>query len=89
MASGLPVVATSVGDLPRVVLEGATGRLVASHSPEELADALESLVRDPALRLRMGAAGRRRVEERFDLSITCDKIQDVYEELLSCSPCPA
>jgi glycosyltransferase involved in cell wall biosynthesis len=56
MAFGLPVVATDVGTTPRVVRDGKTGILVRTE--EEWLEALERLVRDPALRRRLGEAGR-------------------------------
>jgi glycosyltransferase involved in cell wall biosynthesis len=67
MAAGLPVVASSVGGLPEVVEDGETGYLVAPGDPQALGDALARLVADPRLRRRLGAAGRARARERFDL----------------------
>lgn len=65
MAMGLPVVATDVGAVHEVVQDGLTGLLVAAREPEALAGALLQLVRDPALRARLGAAGRERALKRF------------------------
>ncbi|MDQ4040195.1 MAG: glycosyltransferase [Actinomycetota bacterium] len=67
MAAGLPVVASAVGGLPEMVVDGETGVLVPPGDPEALGRALARLVADPQERRRMGAAGRRRVEEHFDL----------------------
>lgn len=67
MAAGLPVVASAVGGLPEMVVDGDTGLLVAPGDAEALGQALARLMADPQERRRMGAAGRRRVEERFDL----------------------
>jgi glycosyltransferase involved in cell wall biosynthesis len=67
MAAGLPVVASRVGGVPEVVLDGRTGVLVRPSDPDVLAAALERLVVQPALRRRLGAAGRSRAEECFDL----------------------
>jgi glycosyltransferase involved in cell wall biosynthesis len=67
MAAGLPVVAARVGGVPEVVLDGRTGVLFRPRDPEELAAALERLVAQPALRRRLGSAGRARAEEWFDL----------------------
>ena len=61
MAAGVPVVATSVGGVPEIVDDGATGSLVPPHDPRHLADAIETLARDPALRQRLGDAGRERI----------------------------
>jgi glycosyltransferase involved in cell wall biosynthesis len=89
MASGLPVVASTVGDIPRAVEEGVTGRLVSPQQPAALADALDPLLRDPALRTSMGQAGRRRVEKLFNIRGTCAAIDAVYRDVLPPPlPCP-
>jgi glycosyltransferase involved in cell wall biosynthesis len=80
MASGLPVVATRVGDIPRVVDVGVTGILVPPREPELLADALASLLSDPGRRRRMGAAGRRRVEDRFTAARAVARIDELYRQ---------
>jgi glycosyltransferase involved in cell wall biosynthesis len=66
MAMGLPVVTTPVGGIVDVVEEGRTGFLVPRDDLEALAGRIRQLRADRALRLEMGAAGRRRVESRFD-----------------------
>ncbi|MEA2633979.1 MAG: hypothetical protein QOH92_746 [Chloroflexota bacterium] len=81
MASGLPVVASTVGDIPRAVEEGVTGRLVSPQQPAALANALDPLLRDPALRTRMGLAGRRRVEQLFNIHGTCAAIDAIYRDI--------
>ena len=63
-AAGIPVVATAVGGQSEVVLDGQTGLLVGPENPAALARAIERLIGDPALRRRLGAAGRARLEER-------------------------
>lgn len=82
MAAGLPVVATAVGGNPELVAPGVNGSLVPAADASALAAALSELAADPALRRRMGAAGRRRVQERFDWSRTVDRYLGVYDELL-------
>ncbi len=67
MAAGLPVVANPVGVTTQLVVDGETGLLVST--PEEWAAAIVRLAADPALRRRMGAQGRRRVEEHY--SVAC------------------
>jgi glycosyltransferase involved in cell wall biosynthesis len=67
MAAGLPVVASDVGGVGELVADGETGLLVASADPARLAEALRSLLADPGLRKRLGAAGQARARERFDL----------------------
>jgi glycosyltransferase involved in cell wall biosynthesis len=82
MASGLPVVATKVGDVSRAVEDGVTGLLVSPRRPDLLASALGKLLEDPEARRRMGGAGRRRVEERFDFARSADALDRIYQELL-------
>jgi glycosyltransferase involved in cell wall biosynthesis len=67
MAAGLPIVASAVGGLPEMVVDGETGYLVAPGDATALGDALARLVADPRLRVRMGESGRRRALARFDL----------------------
>src|SRR5207237_9611998 len=67
MAAGLPVVASAVGGVPEVVLEGETGFLVPVEDERALTAALARLLADRGLRARVGAAGRRRAELLCDL----------------------
>ncbi len=82
MAAGLPVVATDVGDVERVVDEGRTGYVVAKQTPDQLAGALRKLLVDPALCRRMGQAGRRRAEEHFSSVVTARAVSDLYAAVL-------
>ncbi len=66
-SQGLACVATRVSGIPELIEHGATGLLVAPEKPEELARALETLVRDPARRRALGEAGRQKVSEKFGL----------------------
>ncbi|MGH3080495.1 MAG: glycosyltransferase family 4 protein [Gaiellaceae bacterium] len=68
MAAELPVVASRVGGVPELVVDGESGFLVSPGDPQELATALERLVGDPDLRRRLGAVGRVRAETRFNLN---------------------
>lgn len=81
MASGLPVVATEVGDIPRAVVDGETGYLVPPRNPEALSAALRKLLVDRDLRAALGAAGRRRVEQRFSSTATAAAVSAVYAEV--------
>jgi glycosyltransferase involved in cell wall biosynthesis len=67
MAAGLPVVATDVGGLSELVVDGKTGLLVPPADGTALAEAVQRLLRDPELRRRFGARARLRAEQRFDL----------------------
>jgi glycosyltransferase involved in cell wall biosynthesis len=83
MAAGLPVVATRVGGIPELVVDGETGFLVPAGDAPARADALRRLVEDPALRERLGAAGRRRAEELFDLPRFRQEHVELYDRLLT------
>ena len=80
MASGLPVVAAEAGALPEVVGDGGAGTFVPPHDPSALAHAIRRLVDDPEARHAMGARGRRRVEEEFDVERMVDRYEAVLEE---------
>lgn len=64
-AYGLPVVGAAEGGAAEVITDGQTGLLVEAGSTDSLADAILKLARDPALRMRLGAAGRALVQARF------------------------
>jgi glycosyltransferase involved in cell wall biosynthesis len=81
MAASLPVVATNVSAVPEVVVDGVTGRLVPAADDAALAEALRAVAADPALRRRLGAAGRERVVERFGLDRMVDETLAVYAEV--------
>jgi glycosyltransferase involved in cell wall biosynthesis len=77
MASGLPVITTDVGALREEVKDGVTGLLVPPHDATALAAATLRLVRQPALRLEMGSAGRQAAEARFNGAINYRRVLDV------------
>jgi glycosyltransferase involved in cell wall biosynthesis len=64
-SSGRPIVTTDVPGCREVVQDGVNGLLVPPRDPQALAQALETLARDPDLRKKMGENGRRLVLERF------------------------
>ncbi|MFH1058007.1 MAG: glycosyltransferase [Pseudomonadota bacterium] len=81
MAAGLPVVATAVGGTPEVVQDGVTGRLLEPGQPHALALALQEALEDPGQAAAWGAAGRRRVEERFSLRAMAAGYAALYREV--------
>ena len=80
MAAGLPVVATDVGDVGRIVLHGETGFVVPPRSPGQLAEALRRLLEDPCAARRMGDAARERAEATFSGAATARAISDLYDQ---------
>jgi len=83
LAAGRPVVATRVGGVPDVVQEGQDGFLVDPGATDDLADRLARLARDPALRERMGGAGRERVLPRYAVARLIDDVDRLYRSLLA------
>jgi len=81
MAAGLPVVASPVGVNAEYVQPDVTG--LHATTAEEWTAAVERLAADPALRERMGQAGRRRVEKEFDFSVLGPKVCRLIEETLA------
>lgn len=79
MAAGLPVVATGVGGIGDVVLDGETGVLVEPGDPVAVADALSSLAGSEDLRRRLGDAGRARVEALAAPSVLTARWRRIYE----------
>ncbi len=82
MACGKPVVASAVGGIPDVVVNGETGLLVEPGNVGALREALRALLLDPARRTRMGMLGRQRAR-LFTVSAVTDRIEQIYTELLN------
>ena len=83
MASGLPLVATSVGDVPVVVIDGRTGILVPSEDVELLAAAMVKLLNEPALRESLGIAARKLIEEEFSSNRMAADYLRVYKDVVA------
>jgi glycosyltransferase involved in cell wall biosynthesis len=83
MASGVPVVATAIAGIPRLVVDGENGLLVPPGSVEALARGVGLLLADAGLRARLGRQGRRTVEDRHSFAARIEKLRAIYDELLS------
>ena len=83
MACQTAVVASAVGGILEVVVEGETGLLVPPSNPEALAGALTRLLNDPDARRRMGQAGRRRVEAQFSWASVAERTERVYADAIA------
>jgi alpha-maltose-1-phosphate synthase len=97
MACGAPVVASAVGGIPEIVVDGGTGYLVgfeadgsAHGTPKDaaafaraLAEGVNRLAADPSLAERMGRAGRERVVDQFSWRAIAEKTVELYRKLLS------
>jgi len=76
-----PLVTTPVGGLPEVCLEGETGFIVPSFSPERVRDAVARLAEDSTLRQKFGNAAHALVVEKFTFNKTLDQMEQIYSEI--------
>jgi len=83
MATRIPTVATRVGGMQDVVVDGETGLLVPPDDSAALAIALQTLLTDSDLRARMGKAGRERAVTVFDWAAIAAHLFSLYDNLLS------
>jgi len=81
-AAGLPVVGFAAGGLVEAVAHDETGILVTPESAAELRDAIAMLMDDEQLRLRLGRAGRERMQKEFSIATMADKHVALYEAIL-------
>jgi len=81
LAGGTPLIATSVGGLPDLLANGA-GLLVDPGDEPALATAISEVLDDPASRIRLQDAGRRRVSEQHDLAATVARVAAIYRTVL-------
>lgn len=76
MASGKPIIGTSVGGIPYAIKDGQGGYLVEPENPKQLAEKITVLLKDENLRKELGIRGRKYVEDNF----SCDRIARRYIE---------
>ncbi len=76
------MVSTNTDGVVDIVVDGLNGIMVPRQDQRALADGLERLAGDPDLRVRMGRAGRARVEEYFDQEKQITRLEQLYGELL-------
>ena len=82
MAACKPVVATSGGGVPEIVVDGVTGLLIPMKDVQAMADAIQRLIASPRDRQTMGENGRLRVDEHFLMKGAARKIERIYDNLL-------
>jgi len=77
-SQAIPCVATTLSGIGELIENGVTGLLVAPESPDALAKALASLIRDPARRRAIGEAGRARIASRFGLDSNIERLAEKF-----------
>ena len=83
MACGKPVIGTTIGSTADMILDGETGYILPADSTEKIADKIVHLVRNPDNCLQMGISARRHAELNFGMEMYVQKVQGIYETLLS------
>lgn len=78
----LPVISTKEGGIRDIVEDNVTGLIVERNNPIDLADKLEVLINNEAMRLEMGRAGHSKYENEFTLQAFESKLQEILEEIL-------
>jgi L-malate glycosyltransferase len=88
MAAGRAIVATAVGGNVELIEDGVNGLLVPPDDHHRLAQAIEGLLRDPSRAARLGAAARRRVEERHSRQVMVRRFESFYRQLTGLGATP-
>ncbi|MDV7999965.1 glycosyltransferase [Rhodococcus sp. IEGM 1408] len=80
-SAGRPVVATTVGGIPEIVLDGVTGLLCPPADPAAMAERILRLVDDPELRAAMGSQATSRIREEFSADAWVNRLGEIYREV--------
>jgi len=83
MVIGIPLVSTYQSGAPELVEDGVSGYLVAERDVDALADSLARLLDHPEHWPQMGRAGRKKVEEEFDMERLNDRLEALYRSLIT------
>jgi glycosyltransferase involved in cell wall biosynthesis len=86
-AMARPVVATTIGGIPEVVEDGATGLLVPPRDAGALAEKIRAILDDPALAKRLGQAARAQIEKSYSLDAMGGRLLGLYQSLRLSRPC--
>ena len=83
MATGKPVIGTPIGSTAEMIVHGVTGYVIPLDPIEKIADKIIELAEDPSQSMRMGRAARKHAEEAFGVGTHVQRVQSVYERLLT------
>ena len=82
MASGLPVIGTSIGSTDEMIVEGVTGYIFPTDKIDRISAKIVQLAKNPELCIQLGNAARNHAESTFGIDGHVQKIQNIYVELL-------
>ncbi|MGJ4940731.1 glycosyltransferase [Bradyrhizobium sp. HKCCYLS1011] len=83
MAAGVPVITTRIAGIPELVEDGKSGLLISPGDAGATAAAIHQLVEDPSLRTRLATAGRRKVEQEFDIGAEARRFAAILARALA------
>jgi glycosyltransferase involved in cell wall biosynthesis len=82
MAQGRAIVATAVGGIPELIIDGQSGMLVPANNPIKLAETITRLIEDKKLRTELGQNAQKRIKEKFLIQHSIDELSRIYQEVL-------
>jgi colanic acid/amylovoran biosynthesis glycosyltransferase len=83
MAMGMPVISTFHGGIPELIEDGVSGFLVPERDADAIAEKLSDLIAHPEIWEQMGHAGRKRVEEKYDMNKLNNELVRIYQQVLN------
>jgi glycosyltransferase involved in cell wall biosynthesis len=83
MAVGLPVISTTAGSIPDVVIDRHTGLIVPPRDSDTLANRIEELLNDAPLRHTLGTNAHRHITDHYSIDRMLDRLEQVYRQVLS------
>lgn len=88
LCSGVPVVASDVGGIPEIIIDGVSGRLVKPRNPRQLAKVVAEVLEAPAFHQQLTWTGSTLARHMFSLDRTCEEIAQIYRHIASgaCRP---
>ena len=86
MAMGLPVIASAVGGIPELIVEGVTGRLVEPENISALREAMLDYLAHPQRGLEEGKRGKERVQNNYSIQAEIRALEDLYHSVVSRKP---
>ncbi|NBT47510.1 MAG: glycosyltransferase [Actinobacteria bacterium] len=77
-ARGIPVIATSVGEIPNIIENGKDGWIVGAHDSADLGNKMFVYLNEPKLAIEHGEMARKKAEELYDISLYAEKLKKIY-----------
>lgn len=84
LACGTPVIATAVGGITEIIGNNENGIIVPPNDEKKLAEAIDYLLQNEDLRIRLGQSGRRKVVENYSYTTAIEKLSRIYQRALQC-----